>query len=338
MGGMFMGNLGSNQGGFSFEGGSPVGGVFGSDSPFFGYERSRTESESQSRPDPLTQRMNEVRVGELEDILRITGGLEGLYGPKSDKAFRLDPRTRQLMNQYIAQASRPGLTPEQWYAQSKAELNPEFYTQTANRLLGEVVQPGLQQQYAAAGLGRSGALGEGLAKAGAQLAQPIAQQYLGNLFALNQQRPNVEVSLRQANLGRLGQAFQSADIQRQLELQNLQRKTAGVTGAFNLVPYVAGQDSRSTQSQFGNIVMDLLNMVLSSGIAQAAIGAMTGMPSMGGMGGGGGGGNAGPVPSSTTGVQAAQLYPAPAIPMAQSQPMYSPPPMGYYGQMPSYFG
>ena len=61
MGDMFMGKLGTQSGGFSFEGGSPVGGVFGSDSPFFGYERSRREDESRTRPDPLTLESNQLR-------------------------------------------------------------------------------------------------------------------------------------------------------------------------------------------------------------------------------------------------------------------------------------
>ena len=80
-------------------------------------------------------------------------------------------------------------TPEQWYGESLAHLDPSFYTQAANNLLGQVVQPNLQSQYASMGLGRSGAMGEALARAGAQLTLPIAQQQLQNLFSSESAAP-----------------------------------------------------------------------------------------------------------------------------------------------------
>jgi hypothetical protein len=170
----------------------------------------------------------------------------------------------------------PGLTPEAWYTAAQAATDPTAVIARSQDYLRDIVTPELQGQYAAMGLGRSGALGESLSRAGTALALPVAQTAQAQRYALQQQRPNVDVALRQAEIGRQFAGFQAADIPRQMEAANWQRKAQGLGSAFNLVPYVAGQDSQSTSKEFGNIIMDLIGI-----IAPLAMGALTGGMGMG---------------------------------------------------------
>lgn len=278
MGGFFMGGGGGGSGSTSgnmldFGLGGVISSPFSSSGPF-GYEKQRTEQESSTRTDPETERINELKRKQIEDILKITGGYKGLFGPQTDKLFQLSSQSQNLLNRYIRQATQQGLTPEQWYADAKRAVDPTAQTKAASDILNQIVTPQLQNRYGEMGLGRSGAMGEAITMAGTQMALPIAQQAQHQRFEIERQRPNLDVTLRAANLGRQQQAFAASDFSRRLELANWQRKVGGMTSALGLVPYVAGQDSRGTTRQFGNLIMDLIDM------AVGAIGAV--------MGGGGG--------------------------------------------------
>lgn len=248
-----------------------MGALFGSDSPIFGIEKTRTEEETSARPDPLTTQSNEIRMQQLQDSLAATGGYKGLFGPQTDKLFQLSPQAQQFLQRYQQQAAQPGLTPEQWYNQARANLDPTVQINNAQDILQNIATPQLQNRYAQMGLGRSGALGEGISLAGMQLAQPIALQAQQQQFEIERQRPNVETTMRAASLLRAQQAFGASDFNRQLELANWQRKVGGMTSALNLIPYVAGQDATGTSRTFGNIFWDLMQMTAS--LAGAVMGA-----------------------------------------------------------------
>lgn len=248
-----------------------LGGLFSSNegSPF-SYEKQRNEQESSVRPDPETEKINALKRQQIQDILKVTGGYKGLFGSESDKLFQLSPQAQQMLNRYTRQASRQGLTPEQWYADTQKAIDPTAQTNAARDILNQIVTPQMQNRYGQMGLGRSGALGESLTMAGTQMALPIAQMAQQQRFEIERQRPNIDVTLRKANLARSEQAFAASDFQRRLDLANWQRKVGGMTSALGMVPYVAGQDSKGVSRQFGNILTDLIDMAIG------AIGAIYG--------------------------------------------------------------
>lgn len=297
-----------------------MGVLFGSDSPIFGIEKQRTEEETTTRPDPLTQESNELRMQQLQDALGVTGGYKKLFGPQSDKLFQLSPQARQALQRYRQQAQQPGLTPNQWYQQALQAIDPSVQIGAAQDVLQRIVTPQLQNRYSQMGLGRSGAMGEAITLGGTQLALPIAQMAQQQRYGIEQQRPNVDTTLRAANLTRAQQAFGAADFQRQLDLANWQRKVGGMTSALGLVPYVAGQDSKGTSRTFGNIMWDLMQMTASlaaavaggsyqpTGVTPASIGGNTPM-------GPAGPGGVGGMPTGPGGAPSPAGYGAPTVPM-----------------------
>jgi hypothetical protein len=236
----------------------------------FSYEKQRTEEESTTKPDPLTLEQNQLKADQIAAILKATGGYGTLFGPESDKLFQLTGQSRNLLNRYIGQAAQPGLTPEQWYREAKAAIDPTTQIDAAQNLFKNIVAPQLTNRYAAMGLGRSGAMGEGLAVAGSQIALPIASELQRQRFELERQRPNLDVTLRAANLQRLQQGFAASDVQRQLDVANWQRKVTGTASAMSMVPYVAGQEFKGTSRQFGNLMWDLLQTAI--GVVSAIYG------------------------------------------------------------------
>lgn len=144
----------------------------------------------------------------------------------------------------------------------------------------QILSPTLNNQYSLLGLGRSGANLEAQSKGAASIALPIAQQiagltgsqlgsyygaanqnlqnnaaqqgafgtqYLQNLYGLNQQYPNVDIGLRQAQLERLGQGLNFSDYSRQQSLAGLEPQLQGFLGAFTGSPYTPG-GTTSTQN------------------------------------------------------------------------------------------
>jgi hypothetical protein len=130
----------------------------------------------------------------------------------------------------------------------------------------QILSPEITNEYSLLGLGRSGANQEAQAKGAASISLPISQlisqlvnqnlvggaqatqgfntQHLQNLNAIGQQRPNVDVALREAQLGRLGLGFQAADYKR-----SLQQSTAGeyanlLQSFINASPYNPGSTTK----------------------------------------------------------------------------------------------
>jgi hypothetical protein len=232
----------------------------------FSYEKQRTEEESTTKPDPLTLKANQMKMDQINAILKATGGYGTLFGPESDKLFQLSRQSKNLLNRYVGQASQQGLTPEQWYREAKAAIDPTTQISAAQDLFKSIVAPQLTNRYSAMGLGRSGAMGESLAVAGSQIALPIASELQRQRFELERQRPNLDVTLRAANLDRLQKGYAASDVQRQLSVANWQRKMTGTASAMSMIPYTAGTEFKGTSRQFGNLMWDLL---------QTAIGAVS---------------------------------------------------------------
>lgn len=270
----------------------------------------------------------------------------------ASELYRLGPETEGFRQRYLNSISA-GLTPEDWVraAQTSSGVglqtglnlaDPTAATAAAQQYLQNIVTPGVQNQYTLMGLGSSGALGEALTRQGAALALPIAQQtqaqragmgqqYAEQLHQIMQQYPNAEVTLRDAMLGRLREGMTAADVPRQLQVQDLQRRTGLFSGLFSQTPYMPSQGSKQTQTEYGNWLMDIVAPIAMAAMGGGMGGMMGGMggmsaapmPSMGGMGGMGGG--------------SSRSTPPPAIP--NTQQYVSPYPPAYnqmYGAFPGY--
>jgi hypothetical protein len=142
-------------------------------------------------------------------------------------------------------------------------------TQQAEQALEQQYQqqtlPGLQNQLAAAGLGRSGALGDAIAQARTGIASaevPLLQSDIANQIIGAQGLQSIGQILEQRPQDRAQAAFQAGEIERQAQqapleeqLQNylrLQDLAAGIGGgAFGLAPSTIGQQGYSTQRTFG---------------------------------------------------------------------------------------
>lgn len=132
--------------------------------------KKKTKSTSQTILDPLTQQLSEMRVAQekrmdplralsvdvLKNVLQ-PGNLASSPFDESSLAFS-SPEERAAYERY------KGLTDI-----SKLE-------KAAGDTLSTIVAPELQAQLTAAGLGRSGAVGEALAKEGTRMALPLAAE------------------------------------------------------------------------------------------------------------------------------------------------------------------
>src|SRR5262245_55584959 len=78
-----------------------------------------------------------------------------------------------------------------WYRTTQAAINPTAQLAAANNYLARIAGPQIRNSLTAAGLGRSGSIGEAMANAGAEMALPITQQASQQQFALNQMLPQM---------------------------------------------------------------------------------------------------------------------------------------------------
>lgn len=295
-----MGDLFGGGGG----GGSGIGGLFGgggaTTSPF-GPSQSSAGTQT---PDPTSAALNTLRANEIANALGATGGYSTLLG---DFGGGLGQWNLYAPNQWgvvptfdnaIQMAAlQQGLSPEQWYNLAVSGIDPTMaqaqmasvYEQGLQRLdpnaaisasqdyLSQILTPQLQNQYALMGLGRSGAAGEAISRAGVELALPIAlqnqqqqgsliasgagniaglwPQYLANLLNINAAYPSVDTSLRAAELGRLQTGYNQADIPRQLALLRANNLASAYSSVLNNSPYNAG--NQTTGAQYGNAVNSL---------------------------------------------------------------------------------
>ncbi len=168
-------------------------------------ETGRSSSSTKNTLDPATQQIQWIRANQLSDIIRTTGGLESLARPRTD-LVGLSPTERALFGRItdamlpfqapghadpfnvmdrnaLAQlqglgnvdarvneamrVSQPGLN------ELRALTDPTAGVHAAQDYLRRIVAPELTNTLTAAGFGRSGAIGEAIANAGAQLALPV---------------------------------------------------------------------------------------------------------------------------------------------------------------------
>lgn len=191
---------------------------------FFGPTEATQKVEVE--PDEIAAQLNQIRLGQTQGALSEASLRDFLASP--DFLTSLSPRTRELVENIISVGRAPGLSTEEFLDLSGAGVDS---------VLRRVVEPRLRNQAALSGIGRSGATQEAIANAGAQLLLPI----LSNL-------PRTDIALRDASLDRLSQAFQAADIPRQLQVQEFLRRQ-GIT-----VPLVTGLpfNPGSTTTRFEN--------------------------------------------------------------------------------------
>ena len=157
----------------------------------------------------------------------------------------------QLSNQYALMGlARSGANQE---AQAKGAASISL---PISQLIAQLVSGQLSQNYA----GQQGLLGQGYGLIGSNLAQGsqaqgnLFTQYLQNLYGLNQQRPNVDLALRQGQLGILGQGIQFSDYPRQQAEQNAQGTLGGYLSAFNATPYTPIKSTETSGYTLGGSV------------------------------------------------------------------------------------
>jgi len=271
-----------------------MGGILGG---FFGDSQSTNTTQ---QVDPTTQAARDLRLNEVLAAQGVLGGLGNLLGSRPD-IYNFSPGAQSALSSVYDTSQEPGLGSQDWYSRIISSLsdslgqnklnNQSIFNVGSQRLdqrtqanlaanqnllpygqnyFEQLVAPTLQNQFALSGLGRSGAIQEALAKAGAQIALPLAQQqsaqdialrqqgfqgqlglesllsgqqsglgtqYAQNLYGANQQYPNVDIALREAQLGRLQTGFGAADANRQLQERQYQTQLGGYSGALFGLPF-----------------------------------------------------------------------------------------------------
>ena len=277
---------------------------------------------SSSRPDFWSGLINRIRAQDLEGSKALTGGMAEFLKERPD-LFSISPGASPYQQAIMQYAMSQGLDPNQWfgnatgfaqqnqlgrmgymadqsqsymadmdrYIQGQRGSLQGYGAQAGQNYLNSIVAPQVQQQMMLSGLGRSGAATAALAKAGAGIALPLAQQELGiqgqlantgssirgaygqqavgNQQALQQDfanqmmqlfmaQPGVDTGLREAQLSRLNTGYNAADIDRQLALQQYQTRLGAYSSMLNNAPYTPGgtQSSSSTSfngGSFGNL-------------------------------------------------------------------------------------
>src|SRR5689334_4557902 len=130
--------------------------------------------------DPSLAAMNNYVTEQLQNTLPSYGGLAGLTSPRSfnmmDNGQASGPEHQSLANLsqfYSGQLSNPYELQGLGVIQNAA--NPTNQLNAANDYMNRIVSPSLINYATASGQGRSGAVNEALANAGAQMALPIQQ-------------------------------------------------------------------------------------------------------------------------------------------------------------------
>lgn len=226
-----------------------------------------TGSEQEQSVDPTTQALNDFRLKQISSLNQ-TGDYGALLRNIFAGSFVDSPTFQNSINASNF-SQQPGLNSSDWlsgaksdlsnsYNQTLQSLNPSFYLNNAKDYYNRITQPETSNTYSLLGLGRSGAVGEANAKAGAQLSLPISQQYLSNIFGLNQQYgqnlfslnqeyPNADINLRNAQLQRLGQGISFSDYPRQQNQIGREQQLQGYNALLSGVPYTPETSTSGNQ-------------------------------------------------------------------------------------------
>jgi hypothetical protein len=194
---------------------------------------SRQKQGEQTLPDPVAQSMNQMRFDQLRTMFERGGGAPAFAGAMPD-IFSMTGDESRFRGQAMNQAGTPGMGTQDWLTSSMQMVSP-----AAGSLLSNITAPAIQNQMSLAGLGRSGAGTEALARAGMEMALPMAMQ-------LSQQMPQADIALRGANLDRMMTGMNLGAIPRQLAQEDILRRQGLMTTGLTGIPFTPGSSSKQT--------------------------------------------------------------------------------------------
>lgn len=142
----------------------------------------------QNTGDPSLVKMNELALKEFEPALQQAGGLPGLISPRPFNQMDYGAETgpeRTALNNMASFFQGPTTNEFELggLARQQQASDPQAQLAAGRDYMDQILGPQLINQMTAAGQGRSGAVGEALAKGAAGIALPILQQ--SNQNAMN---------------------------------------------------------------------------------------------------------------------------------------------------------
>jgi hypothetical protein len=155
-----------------------------------GFFSSGSRQTQTTSPSPSTEALNQFILDELRGGLAYGGGL-GRFVSAQPQLFTLRPDEEQFRQLALQRAL--------------ALQDPTAYRKAGQQFFESIAAPQTANFLTAAGLGRSGAIGEALAQGGASIALPLFQQS------------------QQAALQGLALGAQAAGLPRELELEDFLR-------------------------------------------------------------------------------------------------------------------
>lgn len=193
------------------------------------FETKETDSRTRNEFDPNTLRVNAARANELDAAIGATGGIGSLIKPRMDLVSPTG-QEQSFLNRLMGMSgtsAAKGISPfeTQGFGALKGIYDAPFHdiiSQGVNTMM-KGTAPTVVNNLTAAGLGRSGAVGEALAGAGANMTLPLLQQAAQNRLGAAQ-------SMGQMGLG-LGSSLAARE-QNQLST-GLDAAGFGRQGAYN---------------------------------------------------------------------------------------------------------
>lgn len=125
--------------------------------------------------------MNQFTLDQMGQTLPQYGGLQGLTSPqpymRSDYG-RPDGMEQRALGDIASFYRGPTSNPVELQGLNTQRMaaDPTMQISAANDIFNKITAPGIQNYYTSVGQGRSGAVGEAMANAGANMALPIRQQ------------------------------------------------------------------------------------------------------------------------------------------------------------------
>jgi hypothetical protein len=238
--------------------------------------------------------LQQLLLNNLMGLYSSTGGL-GMFGMPQPQMF-WSPQEQQWSDEiqkYARYGTDMGMVPSLYTPEEyRANVLGAFDTQAgaASQYLNTIASPAIVNQLTAAGMGRSGAVGESLGNAATQMALPLSQQRA----AWEMNYPTYFNQLNNANFALLGAGQQAAGQERNAMLQDFMRRQNLMTSMLPLTSagfQPSGQTTTQGGSKGGGLMSSLLPLALMIGMAPMSGGtSLFGMiPGALGMGGGSGG-------------------------------------------------
>lgn len=139
---------------------------------------SKSSSEQQHTMHPTTERIQGMRADELQRLIGATGGFGALSKPRLDLVMP-SANEQHLLNRLGGLPGQPLMRDTERDALTTLRTNadPTQVNQAVARsrdYLNQIAAPAIGNEMTAAGMGRSGAMAEALARAGTELALPVS--------------------------------------------------------------------------------------------------------------------------------------------------------------------